>query len=121
MTNDDTTAFRQDGGQILLRGTTCTKCSFSWFPAISYGCERCGAHGSDLQARDLKASGTIYSLTEAPDYKGGHFTLVQVILDEGPDISGILHPDSAGRATIGDIVEAVPGDEDEITFQVAGA
>lgn len=78
------------------------------FPAQDYGCERCGAHGAALQRVELCARGTISSWATVHVHTPRPtplYTVVEVRLDAGPLIRGLLEP--GGQFKAGTRVEGV--------------
>ncbi len=95
--------FKLEGGKPTLLGTACAVCSHQWFPAINFGCERCGAHGADLVPCEFEGIGKIHSWVEVPEGES-RFVLATVQLQEGPVVGGII--EDQGQLAIGNRVEA---------------
>jgi uncharacterized protein len=56
--------------RVALRGMHCCVCGFVSSPEQPFGCERCGAHGTDFRAVDLNPTGTVLAtvaINEHPD------------------------------------------------------
>lgn len=51
--------FHEEKGQVVLHGMVCGKCGHMAFPEQKYGCEKCGATGTDLKSHNLAARGTL--------------------------------------------------------------
>ncbi len=98
-----TTLFKLEGDVPKLLGTECTACQYRWFPEITFGCERCGAHGPDLAAREFDGKGRILSCVEVAEGVGS-FILALIELQDGPVLGGII--DGILSPAIGDRVEA---------------
>ncbi|MWA01600.1 hypothetical protein F8568_014690 [Actinomadura sp. LD22] len=77
-----------------LRGGTCRVCGLVFFPFQTYGCEQCGAYGDALQPSPLKGHGTVRATTvvhrHADPRRPAPFSVVQVDLDEGPMVRGVV-------------------------------
>ena len=109
--------FRVEDGKVIIMGTECSQCQHRWFPPVSFGCERCGAYGDDLHARDLSSTGQIYAFTTVPERDGGMYTLAQVVLDDGPAIRAIISEPGPEKLAIGDRVEGVSDGAEQVTFR----
>ncbi len=92
-----------------LLGTLCGSCGRVSFPAISIGCDACGAAPDVLEATDLDATGTLYSFATVHLHHGdieAPFTIGEVELDAGPLVTATMDPE--GRdLSIGQRVRAV--------------
>lgn len=91
-----------------LEGTRCPACGRVATPPEPYGCEQCGALVATLERIELAAAGTVHSAATVhrhhkPD-PATPFTVVEVVLDEGPALKGVLAPGS-DPVQIGDRVE----------------
>jgi uncharacterized OB-fold protein len=95
--------FKLEGGIPRLLGAECTACHYRWFPAIYHGCERCGAHGDDLAAREFDGTGRLLSRVDVAEGDGS-FTLAVIELQDGPVLGGIV--EGAETPGIGDKVVA---------------
>ncbi|WP_336087359.1 hypothetical protein [Nocardia sp. SSK8] len=91
----------------ILNGVRCDGCHLVYFPPIAIGCERCGATQDQLTPLALTAAGTVFATAEVAVNPQGDapFTAVEVILDDGPLIRAVAHPESPPLA-IGDHVWA---------------
>lgn len=94
---------------VALAGSTCRRCGLVAFPAEPYGCERCGAPASELDATPLPAGGTVRSAATvhrpAPDVPAP-FVVVDVVLDAGPTVTAVaMDEDGGADLVIGDRVE----------------
>ena len=98
-----TPLFKLEGSIPKLLGTECSVCHYRWFPAVYHGCERCGAHGDDLTAREFDGIGRLLSRVEVRE-GGGSFTLAVIELQDGPVLGGIIN--ELETPAIGDKVEA---------------
>jgi len=99
----NTPLFKLEGDIPKLLGTECTACHYRWFPAITFGCERCGAHGNDLVPREYDGIGRILSCVEVAEGEGS-FVLAMIELEDGPVLGGII--DETEAPSIGDRIEA---------------
>ncbi|MBT4088183.1 MAG: hypothetical protein HN580_18935 [Deltaproteobacteria bacterium] len=104
-----TSLFKLEGDIPKLLGTECTSCHYRWFPAITFGCERCGAHGHDLASREFDGIGRILSCVEVAEGEGS-FTLALIELKDGPVLGGII--DGSEALSIGDRIEAYGSEVD---------
>jgi uncharacterized OB-fold protein len=95
--------FRLDNGSPRLLGTECKSCRHRWFPALSFGCERCGAHGEELIDREFNGTGRLLSRVEVAE-ETGSYTLAMIQLDDGPVLGGIIEDPDTPSA--GDRLEA---------------
>lgn len=90
-----------DSDVPVLHGVRCSRCERVYFPPISIGCESCGAQ--DLVPANLAPSGTVFAAATVhlhPDDTPVPFTIVEVLLDSGPLIRALVHPE-AGDPEIG--------------------
>lgn len=82
-----------EGAPAVLHGIKCS-CGYVAFPAQAYGCERCGRFGINLQPMKLKGSGQLMASSKvhlhAAPYPVVPFTVVEVSLDDGPIVRGLL-------------------------------
>ncbi len=86
-------------GTPQLIASTCGECGTVSFPAMTVGCEVCGALETQLANTPIAAAGTLHSvatvhLHRAKDIEAP-FTMAEVKLDDGPLI----------RATLLEVVE----------------
>jgi uncharacterized OB-fold protein len=98
------------GGRSMLNGTRCPACGRVATPPEPYGCEQCGALVDTLEVVELAAVGTVHGTATVhrhhrPD-PPTPFTVVEVVLDAGPALKGVLAAGSDPVA-IGDRVEGV--------------
>ena len=85
-----------------LTALRCPHCGFVTYPAHSFGCERCGAPGADLQTAELSGRAEVVSsvatkLDEAPAVVGS------LRFEEGPVLVGYLDvpaPLAAGTTVV---------------------
>ena len=82
-----------DSGVPVLRGGRCV-CGYTFFPMQTYGCERCGRTGEDLQPTELSGWGRLVA-TAAVYVHSDHkrptpFVIGTVALDDGPVIRTLL-------------------------------
>lgn len=110
----------------VLRGSACSRCGRVCFPPLEIGCEVCGADDARLVAAPLMAVGIAFALAEVhagPGENATPFTVVEVVLDDGPLVRAMVHPESL-PVQIGDRVVARwsviarPGDGPEAIDEV---
>lgn len=107
-----------------LDATRCGTCGRVATPPEPYGCERCGALAATLDAVTLAATGTVRSAATVhrhhkPD-PATPFTVVEVLIDGGPALKGLLAADSSAVA-IGDRVVGELHDGRLVLRRAAGA
>jgi len=95
--------FKTDNGTLLLLGTECKSCRHRWFPALSFGCERCGAYGEELIDKEFRGTGRLLSRVEVAEGTS-NFTLAMIRLDDGPVLGCIIEDPDTPSA--GDLLEA---------------
>jgi uncharacterized protein len=92
----------------MLPGTRCPACGRTATPPEPYGCEQCGAAADTLEPVELPAAGTVHSQATVHRHHrptpATPFTVVEVVLDAGPVLKGVLAP-GAVPVGIGDRVE----------------
>jgi len=95
------------GDRPVLQGTRCASCGTTFFPALSLGCEVCGA--TQLEAIALEATGVLHSVATVHLYQGhdieAPFAIGEIQLDAGPLIRGTM-ADLVERDAIGTRVAA---------------
>jgi len=95
--------------QPELHGTSCTVCGSVFFPAITLGCEKCGATPDQLQPKSLATSGSLHAVATVHMHAGkdieAPFTVAEVQLDDGPLIRALM----SGSASANDIGKRVSG------------
>lgn len=116
----------------VLNGVVCTHCDRVYFPPMGIGCEICGATDAQLASRALETVGTVFAMADVHISTGDTptpFTVAEIVLDAGPLIRTMIHPESA-PLQIGDRVRgrwhvvdrgADGADIVEPAFEVAGA
>lgn len=74
------------GGRPELNGMRCGACGALAFPAQTYGCIRCGAHGERLESQAIATNGALltYAVVRSHPSHAVPFTLAEVQLDAGP-------------------------------------
>jgi len=81
----------------VLHGGRC-RCGHVFFPMQTYGCERCGSHGDALTSCLLSTSGTLLAEAavhlHADKQRPAPFTIVKIVLDDGPVVRSLLAEDS---------------------------
>jgi len=95
------------GDRPVLHGSRCRSCNTTFFPALSLGCEVCGA--TQLEAIALEATGVLHSVATVHLYQGhdieAPFAIGEIQLDAGPLIRGTM-ADLVERDAIGTRVAA---------------
>ncbi len=96
-----------------LNGTRCRTCGRVATPPEPYGCEQCGALIDSLEAIEVAATGVVHSSAvvhrhHRPD-PVTPFTVIEVVLDDGPALKGLLVADGEAVA-IGDRVQGTVQD-----------
>ena len=98
------------GSRSILNGTRCPGCGRVATPPEPYGCEQCGALVDTLEPVELAASGTVHGTATVHRHHKPEpatpFTVVEVVLDGGPALKGVLAAGSEPVA-IGDRVSGV--------------
>jgi len=94
--------------RAVLTGTRCAACGRVATPPEPYGCEQCGALVGTLEPVELAAAGVVAATATVhrhhrPD-PPTPFTVVEVVLDGGPALKGVLVA-GAEPVTIGDRVQ----------------
>ena len=86
-----------------LNGVTCAECGLVYFPPIGLGCEVCGAPEERLEHTTLAADGVVHAAATvtATTRAAAPFTVAEIVLDSGPLIRAMIHPDSPA-VNIGD-------------------
>lgn len=86
---------------------SCRRCTAVVWPAQPFGCERCGAHGDDLDVVDVPAQGTAHSFATVHTHPTlpVPFTVIEVLLEAGMLIRAVC--DTEDVPAIGDPVRAV--------------
>jgi hypothetical protein len=78
----------------VLFGSRCDACGSTRFPAMTIGCDACGAPEVSLVRTRLRAAGTIRSVATVHLHSGkdiaAPFTIAEIALDEGPLIRATL-------------------------------
>lgn len=101
--------FSEDAdGRVTLQGVACEKCQHLAFPEQHYGCEKCGATGSDLVPRALAAKGTLLAFATVNLHRGkdidAPFVVGSIQLDDGPTVRCTLVEKDESRLSHGDHV-----------------
>lgn len=105
---------------LVVSCSSCRRCTAVVWPAQPFGCERCGAHGDDLDVVDVPAQGTVHSFATVRTHPTlpVPFTVIEVLLEAGMIIRAVC--DTEDVPAIGDSVRAVGrGPADRLLF--AGA
>lgn len=97
-------------GHPALKGGRCT-CGYVFFPFQSYGCEKCGRHGADLQPVDLTGRGRLIASAtvhmHAAKNRPTPFTIVSVKLEDGPVVRTLLAEGETGDLVPGQAMVTV--------------
>jgi uncharacterized OB-fold protein len=92
-----------------LLASRCGACETVAFPAMTIGCEVCGAPAERLAASPIAAAGVLYSVATVHLHHGkdieAPFTMAEIELDDGPLIRATLR-DVVDVASIGQRVHA---------------
>jgi uncharacterized OB-fold protein len=102
--------------ETSLRGVRCRACGRTAYPAQEFGCERCGAYGTDLETVELSGNGTVLALLTVHEHPDPNVptpaTIAGIQLEEGPVLRARVDGvDGAGAA-----VTVTPGG-DALVFQ----
>lgn len=106
-----------------LRGGACSSCGHRFFPFQTYGCERCGAWGEQLQPLALAGRGVLQNQARIESRDAGResFVIARVILEPGLVIrallTGNLETARPGTPLIGRLVDSDDGQR-ELRFEV---
>src|SRR5262249_48010861 len=107
-------ALYTDEATPQLNGGRCRKCGYVFFPPQTYGCEVCGASGSDLEAATLAGNGKLHSFATVhvhQDRSGkglqAPFTVGVIVLDDGPALRSILSAPTDEGLCIGDRMHSI--------------
>jgi uncharacterized OB-fold protein len=107
-----------EGEVPILIGGRCIHCGYVFFPAQTYGCERCGQTSEGLETTDLNARGKLIAFAQvhlhAKPVPATPFTVVVVSLDEGPSVRAILDTPleeglKAGQCMVGKVMSEEGG------------
>jgi uncharacterized protein len=93
----------------LLPASRCRRCGLVAAPPEPFGCEECGALPAEHDRTDLVAFGRVKSFATVWRHAKAEpttpFTVVHVLLDDGPALKGVIAGDAAaGGLRIGDRV-----------------
>jgi uncharacterized OB-fold protein len=104
------TAPLESGSSVpQLKGGRCA-CGYVFFPMQTFGCERCGATGSSLQAQLLEGRGRLVSsarvLMHAADNRKPPFAVATVKLDSGPVLRTLFADHTEESLPVGTRVQA---------------
>jgi uncharacterized OB-fold protein len=95
----------------MLPASRCLRCGLIASPPEPYGCESCGTPAAELERIDVEVAGTVRSHATVHRHHKPEpatpFTVVQVTLDAGPALKGVL---SGDRVAIGDRVRGAVTD-----------
>lgn len=119
-----------DPMSATLLATYC-KCGHIEFPPQNFGCQLCGRQGDNLEVKPISGQGRLVSSATVnyhpfPDPKSP-FTIVEVKLDEGPVVRGMLSSASTSHLKPGTeldtVLEKISVDDEEyldLRFQPKG-
>jgi uncharacterized OB-fold protein len=119
-----------DAGRPRLRVIHCRRCDARSFPPQQWGCEHCGAGGGDLDEELMAPRGTVLArATVHRDLFGRAvpYTIIELALDEGPAIRGLLWAPTADSCPIGSRVHGILTvddarlDDGELVFATDGS
>ena len=100
---------------LSLIGGKCV-CGYVFFPMQSYGCEKCGRYGDDLQQIKLSGRGTLNAFAQvylhARPLPKTPFTVVTIALEDGPHVRALLEPATDPALRSGDAMIATLVNED---------
>lgn len=102
-----------DAGRPRLLAIRCRRCDTLAFPPQPFGCEHCGAPGDDLAPEPLAPTGTVLArATVQRDLFGRPvpYTIIELALDDGLAIRGLLATPTAEGCPIGSRVHGVLAD-----------
>lgn len=107
------TPWETDTDKVRLRIGKCRVCRHTYFPPQAYGCERCGATGSDLTTVTVPATGVITASVDVhthPVYPTP-FTIGEIALDHEPVVVQALlgSPQRVGDRVVGAAAESGSG------------
>jgi uncharacterized OB-fold protein len=92
-----------------LRGSRCSECGTTFFPALGIGCEVCGAGESSLEPIALNPTGVLHSVATVHLHQGhdieAPFAIGEIQLDAGPLIRATMR-EPLGLESIGQRVDA---------------
>lgn len=98
--------YRANGDAPTLLGSRCAECGRVSFPALTIGCDVCGAAEEPLKGVELVAAGLLHSIVTVHRHQGeprAPFSVAEIRLDDGPLIRAMVAPDASGLR-IGDRV-----------------
>ena len=107
-----------------LRGGRCASCGYRFFPFQTYGCERCGAHGEQIEPLALPCRGQLQNMAaiQSREEGGESFVTARVLLEPGLVIRALLTGDTRaakpGATVIGRLVETEENGPGELRFEV---
>lgn len=80
-----------------LTGSSCAGCGQVDFPPIALGCQVCGAPEDQLEPITLAAAGLVHAVARVEAVRAGTepYTVAEILLDGGPLIRALIHPESA--------------------------
>lgn len=96
---------RVEGDRVTIDGSRCDRCGLAAFPAERYGCERCGAPPESHSTRALGTDGVVIAQATVHRHHHGEpptpFTVVEVVLEDGPVLKALWHGDGNTGVTPG--------------------
>ncbi len=111
-------------GDTVLQASRCSRCGLVAAPPEPFGCERCGATATDLQATTIASTGWVaasalvhrHARPEPPT----PFVVVDVALDDGPMVKSQLVDATIDDATIGTRVRGRFDEHGRFSFTLEG-
>lgn len=100
--------YKADADVPVLCGTRCSECGRISFPALSIGCDICGATEDKLEPIDLPTTGVVHSFAKVCSHRGQPvepFIVAEIRLDSGLLIRAVTSEGSS-PPRIGDQVAA---------------
>ncbi len=92
-----TTPTSADAGRLVA--SRCTRCGLVTSPPERFGCEACGALPDEHEPAVIDTAGTVKSYAtvwrHAKPTPPTPYTVLQVVLDAGPALKGVLEDDVA--------------------------
>jgi uncharacterized OB-fold protein len=103
----------ETAGGVVLLGVQCSSCRALRVPYQGYGCEVCGASGSNLRRVELPAVGLLRDAASVFRHptRPVPYTLGEIELEAGPVVLALLA--DAGEWQSGRVVEAVSTTSDD--------
>lgn len=103
MSANDAGLFDLQDGEVVLHAVRCQACGSTLFPPQHYGCERCGAFGSQLVDVTVAARGSLHSFSTVHRHSRlpTPFQIAEVLTDAQSIVRARLdHPSAAIGAPV---------------------